>query len=132
MTAPAVLDLNRYSVGVGALNGNGTIDDVAGGGTSVLTVGNGAASGTFSGTIENTSGAVSLVVAGSGTETLTGVNTFTGPTTISSGTLNLANAAALSTSKRGDRQRGQPPELQPVAPRGHFGQPGRSGQRDVE
>ena len=72
MTAPALLDLNRYSVGIGALNGNGTIDDVAGGGTLVLTVGNGGAIGTFSGTIQNTSGAVSLVVAGSGTETLTG------------------------------------------------------------
>ncbi len=98
MTAPALLDLNRYSVGIGALNGNGTIDDVAGGGTSVLTVGNGGAIGTFSGTIQNTSGTVSLVVAGSGTETLTGANTFSGPTTISSGTLNLANAAALSSS----------------------------------
>ena len=78
-----LLDLNGYSVGVGALSGAGTIDNVAGGGTSVLTVGNGNATGaTFAGTIQNSSGVVSLVKTGTGTLTLTGSNTYSGGTTI--------------------------------------------------
>ena len=40
-----LLDLNGFSAGIGALNGSGTIDNVAGAGTSVLTVGNGGAGG---------------------------------------------------------------------------------------
>ena len=41
----AVLDINGYSPGVGALSGSGTIDNVAGYGSPTLTVGNGDASG---------------------------------------------------------------------------------------
>ena len=99
VSSGATLDLNGYSVGVGLLSGNGTIDDVAGGGTSVLTIGNGAAgSSTFSGVIQNTTGTVSLVMAGSGTEVLTGANTYNGSTTVNGGTLTVATAASLPSS----------------------------------
>ena len=50
-----LLDLNGYSASVGAFNGAGTVNNVAGVGTSVLTFGNGNANGSFSGTIQNTS-----------------------------------------------------------------------------
>ena len=73
-----LLDLNGFNAGVGALNGSGTIDNVAGYGTSVLTLGNGNASGSFSGTIQNSSpnGTVALVKTGSGTQYLSGTNTY--------------------------------------------------------
>ena len=52
---------------------------------------------TFSGSIQdgNTPAGVSLVMAGSGTQVLAGNNTFSGSTTLSSGTLQLANQFAL-------------------------------------
>ena len=94
-----LLDLNGASAGVGALNGSGTIDNVAGYGTSVLTVGNGGNGGTFSGTIQNSTpnggsnGGLALVKIGSGTQYLSGTNTYSGGTTLSGGTLNFAASA---------------------------------------
>ncbi len=87
-----LLDLNGFSAGVGGLNGGGTIDNVAGVGTSTLTFGNGNAGGTFSGTIQNSSpsGLVALVKTGAGTQFLSGVNTYTGGTTLSGGILNFS------------------------------------------
>ncbi len=57
----------------GTLIGNGTVNL----GANTLTIGD-ASNGTFSGSIGGTGG---LVKEGSGTETLTGTNTFTGGTT---------------------------------------------------
>ena len=58
-----LLDLNGFNAGVCALNGGGTIHNVAGVGASTLTFGNGVRTGTFSGTIQNSlpSGTVALV-----------------------------------------------------------------------
>ncbi len=67
-----VLDLNSYTATVGALNGNGLIDDVVAGGSPTLTIGNGGGSGTFSGTIQNTTGTVTLIKTGAGVEYLNG------------------------------------------------------------
>lgn len=92
--SPGILDLNTYSGTINALNGNGTVDSVAGG-TAVLTIGNNGNSGTFSGVIQNTSGTLGLTKTGLGTETLASANTYTGPTIIDAGTLRLANANAL-------------------------------------
>ncbi len=92
-----LVDLNGFSATVGALSGSGTIDDVAGGGAIVLTIGNSGLSGTFSGTIQNSSGTLSLVKTGSGTQVLSGANTYTGGTTISAGTL-LLQLSISSTS----------------------------------
>ena len=49
-----LLDLNGNNAGVGALNGSGTIDNVAGQQPSLLTLGLGNNGGSFSGTIQNT------------------------------------------------------------------------------
>ena len=90
-----LLDMNGFSAGIGALNGSGTVDNVAGYETSVLTLGNGGNGGSFSGTIQNSSpnGKLALVKVGSGTQILSGTNTYTGGTTLSGGTLNFAASA---------------------------------------
>jgi fibronectin-binding autotransporter adhesin len=99
----SLLDLNGFSPSIGALNGNGVIDNVAAGGTLVLTIGGyplagGGGSGTFSGTIRNTTGSLTLVMAGPGTQFLDGTNTYTGGTEINGGTLVVASATALENS----------------------------------
>lgn len=88
-----VVDLNGFSPALGGINDNastaGTIRN-NGGTASTLTVGlsyTNAASGSYSGVIENGSGGVALVKVGTGTQMLGGVNTYTGGTTISNGTL---------------------------------------------
>ena len=92
VVAGAELDLNGFNASVGAFNGAGTVDDVSGNGTPMLTIGNGGASGTFSGTIQNSSGTLGLTKTGSGTETLTGVTSaFTGNVVVSGGTLDVAS-----------------------------------------
>jgi fibronectin-binding autotransporter adhesin len=85
-----MLDVHGYHLAVGALNGTGTIDNLSGSGS--LTVGNGGASSTFSGTIQNTAGQLSLAKTGTGTLTLTGANSYGGGTTIGGGLL-LVNGA---------------------------------------
>jgi autotransporter-associated beta strand protein len=81
----------------GALNGAGNIslNNQNALNNIGLTVGNNGASGTFSGTI---SGGFGFKKAGSGTETLSGNNTFSGGATIAAGTLSLDNAGALNSS----------------------------------
>ena len=79
------------------LSGAGTIDNLSGSSTYTLTVGNGNASGTFSGAIQNTTGAIALTKTGTGTLVLGGSDTYSGGTTLSAGQLNLNNAAALGS-----------------------------------
>jgi autotransporter-associated beta strand protein len=104
------LDLAGFNQTVNALNGQqgtGTtpsaastrrITNSATGITSVLTVGNGNASSTFHGLIEDGAGKVSLVKVGTGTLTLPVAHTYTGDTTITGGTLSLAIAALADTA----------------------------------
>ena len=69
---------------------------------TVLTVGNGGGSGTFSGTLQNTSGTVALVKTGAGTQLLSGTNTYSGGTTLSSGALSFtANAIPVAPNSIG-------------------------------
>ena len=94
----ATLDLYGQSAQVAGLSGgnNAVVDNLLGG-SATLTFSNSGASNAFAGTIKSTSGAVSLVMSGSGTQVLAGANTYTGGTTISTGMLRLGNAAALGT-----------------------------------
>jgi autotransporter-associated beta strand protein len=90
------LDLNGFSQSINALTGNGIVEN-SGGGSAILTVGNNNASGTFSGTLQNTSGTLALDKVGSGTLTLTGTSTYSGGTTNNgSGILNSGNAAGTN------------------------------------
>src|SRR5258708_7518824 len=92
-----VLDLNGFNQTVNGLSGSGTVDDVAGAGTSTLTAGANNATSAFAGTIQNTTGSVALVKTGTGALTLSGTNTYGGGTTISSGTIIVANGSGLGT-----------------------------------
>ena len=83
------LDLRGRALTVNALSGSsaGTIQSgVAGVVTLTATA---ATSSTFAGSIGNGSGTVALTKSGTGTLRLSGSNTYTGTTTISSGTLQI-------------------------------------------
>src|SRR5690606_20231303 len=61
--------------------------------------GNGDGTGaSFDGVIENGAGTVALVKVGTGTQTLGGVNTYTGVTTIADGTLALGANGSIAAS----------------------------------
>jgi autotransporter-associated beta strand protein len=92
------LNLNTFSVIVGALSGPGGIitDWNGAAGTTTLTV-NQSTNTTYSGVITNgASRVLALVKSGSGLLTLVGTNTYTGATAVSNGT--LAVSGALSSS----------------------------------
>lgn len=92
----AVLDLNSYTNSIGALNGNGTVDTVAGG-AAVVVIGNDNHSGNFAGTIKNTAGTLGVTTTGTGTETLSAANTYTGATIVNIGTLRASDPNALGS-----------------------------------
>ncbi len=83
-----------------ALNGGGVVvSNMAAAGTIAFSVGNNNGTGSFSGLIDNgvTNGTLSFRKLGSGTQTLSGANNYTGGTTVTAGTLIAANASALGT-----------------------------------
>lgn len=88
------LNLGGYSETINGLSGNGIVDGSSG--TPTFTLGGNNASGSFSGVIRNTSGALSLVKTGTGTQALSGANTYTGTTAVSQGTLALVGGSHAS------------------------------------
>jgi hypothetical protein len=98
VTDNGTLDLGGFSDTIGALDGSGTVLSSTSG-SATLTVGGDGGIGSFSGSIEDGSGTVSLTVDGAGSsETLSGTNTYSGTTTITSGTLVLGNTNTISSS----------------------------------
>ena len=92
----AVLELNDHHLGVNGLNGTAGSVRNSGGIVKTLTLGNGNATGSYAGTIDNN---IALTKVGAGVQTLNGLNTYTGATTISGGTLitaTLANGGSAS------------------------------------
>jgi autotransporter-associated beta strand protein len=87
-------NLNNKSETINALNGNG--GTVTGSGAATLTVGSAGGSGSYAGVI---TGGMSFAKSGSGTETLTGNNTYTGATTINGGTLEINNNNSASSGR---------------------------------
>jgi autotransporter-associated beta strand protein len=95
-TVDSTLDLHGFNGTIGSLSGTGAV--LNNGATAVaLTVGNDNASTTFSGVLENGTGALQLTKTGTGTLTLTGANTSTGGTSISAGTLQLGNGGTTGS-----------------------------------
>jgi fibronectin-binding autotransporter adhesin len=95
------LDLNGGAgimPNLGGLAGPAGVVNTLSGGNPTLTVGNNNSSGTFGGTINNTSGSISLQKVGSGILTLTGANGYSGGTTVAGGTLLANNANGSGTS----------------------------------
>lgn len=98
VTGTGTLDLNGYSETINGLSGAGIVDNTATNTTSTLTVGGNNQTSTFSGVLQNTAGTLALTKIGSGTNTLTGVNTYTGNTTVNDGTLAIAVASLATNS----------------------------------
>ncbi|MDP2324039.1 MAG: autotransporter-associated beta strand repeat-containing protein, partial [Gammaproteobacteria bacterium] len=82
------LDLNGFSEIINGLAGSGVVDSLAAG-SMTLTIGDSNAAQTFTGVIRNTAGTLSLAKIGTGIQTLSGANTYSGSTTIARGTLLL-------------------------------------------
>ena len=90
----AVFGLKENQVVVDALTGSGTVRQdhpLIDGNTSSLVVGIANGSGTFSGVIQDSVGAASLFKTGTGTQTLSGANTYTGTTTLNGGNTRFAS-----------------------------------------
>ena len=90
------LDLNGFSATINGLIGTGTVTSSDAGGVT-LTAGDGNASSSFTGLIQDGSGTVGLTKTGTGTLTLTGLSTYTGKTTVLDGTLYLGIPNATGT-----------------------------------
>jgi fibronectin-binding autotransporter adhesin len=89
------LNLNGTTQTVGALIGTGGTILNNGAGPVTFTIGNGGGSGTYSGVIANGTGGLALTKVGTGTETLSGANSYTGATLVSAGILNIQSATGL-------------------------------------
>ena len=98
VTVTGTLDMNTFNETVGSISGAGTINNISGGGTPVLTCGEDNTSTTFSGSIQNTSGTVSLTKKGTGALTLSGSSSYSGTSTISAGTILVEASVALNTN----------------------------------
>ena len=101
------VDLNGYSPAIGALNDSGGITTgmIKNGGAtaSVLTLGysvsNIVNNGSYAGIIAGGGQPLSLVKIGTNTQVLAGINTYTGGTTVSNGTL-VVNGSMAGTVAR--------------------------------
>ncbi len=95
------LDLNGYNTSINGLTNStsNALVDNSSSTAATLTVGNNSATSTFRGVIKNSSsGGLGLTKAGSGTQTLSGANTYTGATTVNQGTLALGATGTLPTA----------------------------------
>ena len=91
------VDLHGFSPTIGALNGSGGTIQTNVAGAVALTIGNGGAGGSYAGSIQNNAGTVSLIKTGAGTQTLSGNNSYSGGTTVTTGTLMAGHVNALGT-----------------------------------
>jgi len=96
VTVNGTLDVAGLSPTLNNLSGTGVVDDLAAGGSPVVTVEETAAS-QFSGVLANTTGSLGLTLAGNGTLTLSGANTYSGPTLVGGGAL-LVNGSLGATA----------------------------------
>ncbi len=82
--SPAILELNGKTDTINGLSGSGTVSSASGG---ALSIGGNDTTSTFAGVIQDADSFLSVTKVGSGTLTLSGVNAYSGPTTIQTGKL---------------------------------------------
>jgi autotransporter-associated beta strand protein len=99
------VDLNGFSPAIGALNDNGATTGLIlnnGASASVLTLGyslsNAVNNASYTSIIADGAGAVSLVKIGTNTQTLAGINTYSGLTTVANGTLLINGQIGLGAA----------------------------------
>ncbi len=100
-TAPGILELNGFSFSFANLSSNNAFALIENGGTiaDTITVGSDGTSTSYSGTlIDGSSGSLALVKTGSGMLTLSGVNSYSGGTTVNGGILQLGASGALGNT----------------------------------
>lgn len=104
-----ILNLNGFSETVDTLSGGaptgagtryGTVTN-GGASAATLTVGAGNGTATFAGILQNGTGTLALTKSGTGVQTLSGNNTYSGLTTVSAGGLIAQHANALGTTAAG-------------------------------
>ena len=109
VSAGAVFDTHgQATLSIGSLSGGtlttgGLVTNDSTATSTTLTIGNDNASQTFAGSIVDTSAGVStaknlaLIKAGTGTQSLSGVNTYSGATAVNNGALNLVGLTGASS-----------------------------------
>jgi len=95
--AGCTLDLHGFSETINGLSGAGVVDNKVAG-TATLTVGDSGGSSSFAGVLQNTAGMLALTKIGAGTLTLSGVNSYAGATTISTGKVMGVTGGSASNS----------------------------------
>ena len=97
ISAGATLDLYADDIYVDSLTGAGTVNNGYNQ-AQKITVGVANGSGTFNGTLRNSSNAMSFVRLGSGSaQVLAGTNTYTGSTTVTAGSLTVPSIQSSPT-----------------------------------
>ena len=92
----ATLDLNGFNNSVGSLRGSGIVTN-NGAVAAVLSVGSDNTSRTFSGNLQDGSAALGFAKTGTGTLTLSGINTYSGGTTLNASTILVRNNNVFGT-----------------------------------
>ena len=90
INSAGTLDVSGNNITIDGLLGTGTINN-NGGSAATLTAGASGTSTTFGGVIADGTKAIAVTKTGAGTLTLTGINTYSGATTIQNGTVSVAN-----------------------------------------
>jgi autotransporter-associated beta strand protein/probable HAF family extracellular repeat protein len=96
VNAFALLDLKGVDLSIGSLVWGGVVTN-SGPGTATLRAGSDNSSTNFIGTIADGAGTTALIKEGTGTLTLSGANTYTGPTFVNAGTLSVNGSIASSS-----------------------------------
>jgi autotransporter-associated beta strand protein len=106
-TVHSILDLNGFSNTVGSLAGDGVVSNIGNPQDTIsklanltpppaiLTAGGDGKNTVFSGTLTDGFTSLGLIKTGTGTTTLSGINTYTGGTLVNAGTLMVGSAQAL-------------------------------------
>jgi fibronectin-binding autotransporter adhesin len=94
----ATLDLNNHNLNINGLNGSAGLIRNDSSSVRTLTLGNADTNDSYSGSIK---GCIGLIKVGTGNQTLSGTNTYTGQTTVAAGTLKAGSNSALGNGSAG-------------------------------